>query len=173
MKLRNTTAGDQGSTRFQTRWGLIRQKPEAGSALIEFLALAFLMLIPVMFLVITLGRIQAGSFAADTAVRSGTRAFITSPDDATAALRAQVAVELAFADQGFDNLNLQDAVQITCTATPCLTPGELVTLELRTRIPIPGIPGFIGSDDGVGVNLHASHTMLVDRYSEIGKWGRP
>ena len=43
---------------------------DAGNAIIEFLAVTVLLLIPILYLVLVLGRLQAATFAADGAART-------------------------------------------------------------------------------------------------------
>ena len=75
---------------------------EEGSALIEFVFLAVLMLVPIVYLIVALGRIQAGALAVEQGVREAGRAFVTAPGRAVAPARARAAMTLAYRDQGFD-----------------------------------------------------------------------
>ena len=75
---------------------------DRGSALVEFCFLAVLLLVPMVYLVVVLGRVQAAALAAETAAREAGRAFVTAQDDGSAGLRATAAAAIAFSDQGFD-----------------------------------------------------------------------
>ena len=55
-----------------------RTSGEQGSALVEFVFLAVLMMVPLIYLVMVLARLQAGSYAASAAVREAGRAYVTS-----------------------------------------------------------------------------------------------
>ena len=57
-----------------------RSTAEDGSALVEFVFLAVLMLVPIVYLIVALGRIQAGALAVEQGAREAGRAFVTAPD---------------------------------------------------------------------------------------------
>ena len=52
---------------------------ERGSAVVEFVVLGVLMLVPLIYLVMMMARLQAGSFAVSQAAREAGRAYVTSP----------------------------------------------------------------------------------------------
>ena len=57
-----------------------RGRAEGGSAVVEFVFLAVLLVVPLLYLVMTVSRVQAGSYAASTAAREAGRAFVTARD---------------------------------------------------------------------------------------------
>ena len=59
---------------------------------------------PLIYLVMALGRIQAGSYAVTTAAREAGRAFVTAQSGQDAAARAGRRGSIAFGDQGFDGM---------------------------------------------------------------------
>ena len=69
---------------------------EAGSAIVEFVFLAVLMMVPLFFLVMMLARLQSGAYAVSAASREAGRAFVTAQLAAEAPARAQSAAGLAF-----------------------------------------------------------------------------
>ena len=60
--------------------GTVRERlaDEGGTAVIEFVWLAILMLVPLIYLVLCLARLQAGSYAVTQAARESARAFVTA-----------------------------------------------------------------------------------------------
>ena len=48
----------------------LRRRDEGGSAVVEFVFLAVLLMVPLFYLVMTLSRVQAGAYAASTAARA-------------------------------------------------------------------------------------------------------
>ena len=60
-----------------------RLTDEGGTAVIEFVWLAVLLLIPLIYLILCLARVQAGSYAVTQGAREAARAFVTAEDDAT------------------------------------------------------------------------------------------
>jgi Flp pilus assembly protein TadG len=77
-----------------------RQRSERATAIVEFVWLALLLLVPLLYIVLAVFDTQRASYAASAAARSASRAFVTSPDQATAYARAEAAARLAFGDQG-------------------------------------------------------------------------
>ena len=74
---------------------------QAGSAIVEFVFLAVLMMVPLFYLVMVLARLQSGAYAVSAASREAGRAYVTAQVSARAPSRAHSAAGLAFADQGF------------------------------------------------------------------------
>lgn len=129
----------------------------------EFCVLATLMLVPIVYLVLALGRIQAGSFAAQGAAREAGRAFVTAADDPTGRARADVAAAIAFADQGFRDPQLV-AIDISCPQTPCLAPDQRVTVRSRVLVVLPGVPRFLDQVIPTRIEVAAEHVSTVDRF---------
>jgi Flp pilus assembly protein TadG len=89
---------------------------EGGTAIIEFIWLAILLLVPLVYIVVAVLDTQRTAFAATTAARSAARAFVTSPDEASARARAQSAARLAFRDQGIEGAPM--SLVIRCSPRP-------------------------------------------------------
>lgn len=137
--------------------------PDDGNALVEFLGLAFVLLVPVAYLVLTLGRLQAAVLATDAAARESARVYVTSTTAAAAPDRALVATGLALGDQGFDDDPAQ-ALRLTCTSDPCLSPDGEVTAEVRVDVPLPFVPAFVRDRVPLQIPVTASRTASVDEY---------
>ncbi|GAB3434811.1 hypothetical protein GCM10027517_03290 [Phycicoccus ginsengisoli] len=134
---------------------------EGGSALVEFVFLAVLMMIPLIYLVMVLARLQAGSYAASAAVREAGRAYVTAQRQEQAGPRAQAAARIAFEDQGFGG----DAVlRLACDGDPCLRPEGRITMEATVTVPLPLVPAFARDVVPLEVPVTASHVAVVDRF---------
>jgi len=140
---------------------LARARSEEGSAIVEFVFLGVLMLVPLVYLVMTLGRIQAGSYAVTTAAREAGRAFVTAQGDQDAGARARAAAEVAFADQGFGGMG---GLDIGCSTSPCLTPEARIETTTSVTVPLPLIPAFARDVVPLEIPLTASHLSTVDRF---------
>ena len=136
---------------------------EAGSAIVEFCLLAVLMLVPIVYLALALGRIQAGAFAAQGAAREAGRAFVTAADEASARGRADAAAAIAFADQGFTEPS-QVGIDVACAAFPCLAPDQRVVVRSRVLVVLPGVPRLVDRFFPAGVEVTARHVSTVDRF---------
>ena len=140
----------------------LRPAGEGGSAIVEFVFLAVLLMVPLFYLVMTLSRIQAGAYAASTAAREAGRAFVTASAPAAAEERAAAAARIAFEDQGFgvDETRLA----MTCDDIPCLRPDGRVELSTTVTVPLPLIPSFARGVVPLEVPVSASHVAVVDRF---------
>lgn len=134
-----------------------------GNALVEFVVLSAALLIPSLYLVLTLGSVQAAVFAADTIARDAARIHAVAPDQADAVQRTQQHTSMILEDF---HLAGTDVVQISCSETPCSTPGGMVTAEVRILVPVPGLGQILGETGPVTVG--AAHAVQVDQYRAAG-----
>jgi hypothetical protein len=140
----------------------LKSAGERGSALVEFVFLAVLLMVPLFYLVMTLSRIQAGAYAASTAAREAGRAFVTASEPATAEQRAVAAARIAFEDQDFGADEAQLAMR--CDGAPCLRPDGRVEMSTTVTVPLPLIPSFARGVVPLEVPVTASHVAVVDRF---------
>ncbi|MCB2413562.1 pilus assembly protein [Demequina sp. TTPB684] len=143
--------------------------------MLEFIALSLLLLIPLVYLVVTVSRIQAGAFAAESAAGEAARTFVVtgvhelesgaSRASATHAgqTRAQAAVGLVASDFGFTDD--EAALTVACAGT-CLEPGTDVTAEVTMHVTLPGIPGFLSGAIPLEVEVVGSARSPVDSLTE-------
>jgi hypothetical protein len=134
---------------------------EGGSAVVEFVFLAVLMMIPLIYLVMMLGRLQAGAYAAATAAREAGRAYVTAESEESAGRRAEVASRIAFQDHGFGD---NGRVVLSCDGAPCLRPEGRIAVTTEVTVPLPLVPSFARSVIPLEVPLSASHVAVVDRF---------
>lgn len=134
---------------------------ERGSAVVEFVVLAVLLLIPLVYLVMTLARVQAGSYAVSQAAREAGRAFVTAEADTAAGGRARAAARVAFLDHSFED---SGRLTIACDGSPCLRADGQVLTEATVRVPLPLVPSFVRDVIPMSVPVSASHLSTVDRF---------
>ena len=135
---------------------------ERGSAVVEFVFLQALLLIPLIYLVMTLARVQAGAFAVAAATREAGRAFVTADSAEAAQRRAVAAARLAFEDQGF--APDQADIAVVCDGTPCLRPDARVQIDGRVSVPLPFVPAFAREVVPLQITVRASHVAVADRF---------
>ena len=123
--------------------------------MIEFLALAVMLLIPAIWFLVGVAQIQAATYAAIGAADQATKMYTSS--EAAAEVRAQrseAAVSAALADFGISPE--QSTITRHCSED-CEQPGSLVRYEVDIRVPLPFIPEFGGWDHSL-VSVSASST---------------
>lgn len=140
---------------------------EEGSSSLEFITAGVLLLVPIVYLVIGVGVIQGATLATEGAARQAARVFVDAGTLPTAQSRAQTAVAFALKDYGIDMSNSQ--LTISCrTPNNCLTPGAPVTVNVTTRISLPGVPALLGLDQILNVPISSQTTILVSRFPKVG-----
>lgn len=144
----------------------VRLHGERGSAAVEFVFLAALLIVPLFYIVGTLGRVQSGSYAATMAAREAGRAYVTADTAGEAGVRARAAARLAFEDQGFGDR--ETTLRLGCDSARCLRPGGTVRVDTVVRVPLPLMPAFAEGDLPPAVVLRATHVVSVDRYRSVG-----
>ena len=137
---------------------------ERGSAVVEFLAAALLLLLPVLYLVAVLGRLQAATFAAEGAAREAGRSFTTSSTVSGALPRATASVRIALDDQGFTDVDAASALAVTCSTARCLEPGGDVLVRASFSVPLPAVPSFVQGVVPLAVPITAEHVAPVDAF---------
>lgn len=143
---------------------MIQVRPERGSMLVEVVFLMVLLMVPLLYLVGTLGRLQAGAYAASAAAREAGRAYVTTPQEGSAPGRGSAAAALVFDSFGFDQG--QGAVSIGCATDPCLAPGGQVRVDSTVVVSVPLIPDFMAGVVPTSVTMTSSHTESVDKFRE-------
>lgn len=134
---------------------------DEGRAIVEFIFLGVLLLVPLTYLVLTAAQIQAGAFSASLAGREAARAFVSASDDGTAHALAQSAARIAFEDFGFPG---DGALTISCDGTPCLRPDGTVTATATVSVRLPLLPELLDDVVPTSVTLSSTHVHTVDRF---------
>ncbi|WP_342024120.1 hypothetical protein AAE021_02655 [Arthrobacter citreus] len=132
---------------------------DTGSAMVEFIFLGLLLLVPVIYLIVTAGQVQGAAFAAAGAAESAAKVYVAAGDPAAGEQQAKLAAELAFTDFGFEPGDV--LLDISCSAE-CLAPGSTATALVSFDVPLP-----LGSGLGMDfapVTVDAASTQIVERY---------
>ncbi len=130
--------------------------------MVEFVTLGVLMLLPLVYLVVVLGRVQAASYAADGAARSAARAMVAASDETQGRSRAQAALRLALLDQGLAAGS--GALRLTCATADCLDPGGQVRADVSVSVPLPGAPAFLVRAVPSVVTVSSTQVLAVDAF---------
>jgi hypothetical protein len=140
-------------------------RSERGTAIVEFVWLALLLLVPLLYIVLAVFDTQRASYAASAAARSASRAFVTSPDQATAFARAEAAARLAFGDQGIEAADF--TLTVSCRPDPrhCLVPGSVVSAEVHSAADLPLMPSALG-DNTPRIAVAAVHRSPYGTFRE-------
>lgn len=132
-----------------------------GSAVVEFLGVTLVLLVPVVYLVLVLAQLQGAAFAVEGAAREAARAYVSSSADVAEA-RALAAAGLALDDQGVDPDD--STLTLTCDGR-CDGADARLTAMVEADVRLVGVPAFV---DGLAVPVSASATMPVERFVDRG-----
>jgi len=129
---------------------------------VEFIFVGVLLLVPLVYLVLTMGRLQSAAFAVSTASREAGRAFTTAQDDADAYRRARAAAAISFDDYGID---ADASVALSCDGSPCLRPEGRVTAVATVTVRLPLVPDLLAGVAPAAIPVSATHVATVDRFA--------
>jgi Flp pilus assembly protein TadG len=145
-----------------------RRRGEDGSALVELAWLGILLLVPLLWIVMSVFEVQRGAFGVSGAARAAGRAYALAPTDAEGYHRAQAAARQALDDQGVHGVPL--TVRISCTPYPhdCHAGTSVITVVVASRVDLPLLPRFLGGG-APSFALDATHTMPIGQFQEIAR----
>ena len=128
-----------------------------GRAMIEVIFLAVLMLIPTIYILASVLRIQAATFAVTQGARDAARVMDSAPTVADGVARAEEIAQLALTDQhvSAEGLDVRfvsagsDCVSGSEIA-PSLQPGDVYDICVVAVVTFPGVPSVVtGSQNTV------------------------
>lgn len=134
---------------------------ERGSASLELIGVSLVLLVPLFYLVMTLARLQAASYAASGAARDAARVFVTTDDVGAARARAQTAARIVLDDYGVAE---GGGVETVCLDDPCLAPDARVRAVASVRVALPLVPEAVSAVVPTSVTVHGDHVVSVDRF---------
>jgi Flp pilus assembly protein TadG len=139
---------------------------EDGSALVELSWLGILLLVPMLWIVVSVFEVQRGAFAVSGAARAAGRAYALAPSDAEGRTRAEAAARQALADQGVAGAPLD--VRITCTPYPddCHAGTSIITVVISSRVDLPLMPEVLGGD-APSFALDSTHSVPIGQFREV------
>jgi len=140
--------------------------PETGSASLEFITAGLILLVPLVYLVLALSVVQAGTLAVEGAARQAARVYVQAPNEAEAATRAERAVRFGLADYGIPARAAH--LRIRCEPAPaaCLTRQGRVVVTVGVVVALPLVPDLLSLGRPAGIPVQASATQTVSRF-----WG--
>ena len=136
---------------------------ERGTALVEFVWLGIILLVPLVWIVLSVFEVQRGAFAVTSAARSAARAYALAETDSAGASRARAAIRQAFDDQGGDDRDFR--FEVRCGGSDCHTAGAVITVQVWTRVDLPLLPAILGNAPGFA--LDSTHTVPVGQFRDL------
>ncbi|MBE1514013.1 hypothetical protein [Nesterenkonia halotolerans] len=133
---------------------------ETGSSLVEFVMLAVLVLIPVIYFILGVAGVQAAAYASIGASDQAAKMYVGGSEDLAPGVRAarsQAAATAALQDFGIAPTQAQ--ISMSCPKGSCDNDGDLVTFTVVVRVPVPLIPDM-GSWQSTLVTVSSTSTQV-------------
>ncbi len=148
-----------------------RRRDERGSGLVEVVWMGVLLLLPLLWVVVSVFEVQRGSFGVSGAARAAARAYALAPNDVAGEQRAAAVARQALADQGLTDVPVR--VRVTCTPYPrnCHSGTSVITVRIESSVELPLLPDVLGGGTP-SFRLSADHTVPIGRYREIDRGSR-
>ena len=143
-----------------------RRLDDEGTALVELVWLGILLLLPMVWIVVSVFHVQQGAFAVSGAARAAGRAYALAPTDAEGRARARAAARQVLADHGIADAPL--SVRVRCSPYPfdCHSGTSVVTVQVDSAVALPLLPAVLGGG-APRFALHATHTVPIGQFQEI------
>ncbi len=134
-----------------------------GSAPLEFITVGVILLVPLVYLVITLGAIQETLLGAEAAARHTARVIGQAEDRASAAANGDAVLASVIDEYRMDAQSVE--VSITCTpaGTECPSAGATVIVTVSAHVSLPFVPEIFGLDRATRIPLQAAAAQKVSR----------
>ena len=146
--------------RRSRRW---TELDDRGSAALEFIVVGLLLLVPVVYLVVSLGLIQGQSLGAEAGARHIARAISTAADAHDAASRADRVLSSVVDEYGLNS----DTVSVSLSCSPaggaCPEAGAVLIVTVRTTVTLPLVPPVLGLDRFASIPIEATAGQKVSR----------
>lgn len=148
-------------TGLRRDWLPQRPTGDDGNAIVEFVYLAVLLMVPLVYVLLTVFRVQSAAYSVSGAAREAGRVFATAASAEQGEERAFVAAAIVMSDT---QLKLRPReFTITCSSDPCLQPGSTVEVTVEHDAELPLLPALFGSA-APSIKVSSSHLEVVDRY---------
>ena len=139
---------------------------DRGSAALEFILVGLLMLVPLVYLIVSLGLIQGQSLGAEAGARHVARAVATATDAASAQQRADAIMSAVVAEYGLDPGAVKVALSCRPAGASCPEPGATLVVTVASRVTLPLVPPVLGLDRVASIPIEATAAQKVSRF-----WG--
>lgn len=142
----------------------MKGRDESGSALVEFAWLGLILMVPLVWIVLSVFEVQRGAFAISGAARAAGRAYALADSDAAGMVQARAAVRDALDDQGAQGQPF--VLRVSCGGlTDCHTRGAVIEVRVATKVKLPLLPDIFGSGSP-SFALDSTHTVPIGQFHE-------
>lgn len=138
-----------------------------GNAVLEFIVLCAFLMVPLVYILLAVLRVQGSAYGIAEATREAGRAFVAADSSADAYQQACVAATIAMRNQVADPFDCALQLKISCLSddgcAPALTPGDTIRVEIDLSVGLPMLPTSVFGNP-TGVSLRSLHDEVVDQF---------
>jgi len=139
---------------------------ETGSAALEFILVGMLLLVPLVYLIVSLGLIQGQSLGAEAGARHIARAISTAEGADAARVSADRILRSVIDEYALDEDSLGVSLQCRPAGRECPEAGSTLVVTVRTNVTLPLIPPVLGLDRLANIPVEGSAVQKVSRFWE-------
>lgn len=139
---------------------------DRGSAPLEFIVVGLLLLVPLVYLIASLGVIQSNALGVESGARHLARAIAMAPDAATADARAAAILQTTAAEYGIAAGSIDVGFACVPAGGACPRAGATMIVSVAARVTLPLVPPVLGLDHIASVPVSATAVHKVSRF-----WG--
>jgi len=142
-----------------SRWG----SDDTGSAALEFITVGVILLVPLAYLVLTLGAVQETLLGAEAAARHTARVIGQAGNADEAAISSAAVIADVIEEYGMDAEDV--AIDVSCSpvTVECPTSGSTVIVTVRTHVSLPFVPAVLGLERATWIPLESAAAQKISR----------
>lgn len=148
------------------RWNRWTRDDE-GSAALEFIVGGTILLVPLAYLILTIGTVQHSLLGVEAAARHTARVIGQADSAATAAAQSDAVLASIIDEYGLDAADVDVSIACTPAGIECPSAGATVTVSVRASISLPFVPSALGLDQVAAIPLEAAAAQKISR-----TWGQ-
>jgi Flp pilus assembly protein TadG len=140
---------------------------ERGNAIVEFIFVAVVVLIPLVYLIVAVATVQCARLSVTNAARDVGRAIATTQPGSDIDARARAALRIALGNQGFRSADVQlrlVAVHADCASAAIaadFSPGSEFQVCVVRHLRLPAVPSLVS---GRGITTIGVFVVHLDEY---------
>lgn len=139
---------------------------DAGSAALEFILVGLLLLVPLVYLIVSLGLIQGQSLGAEAGARHIARALSSAEDPDAARRSADLILRSVVDEYALDSGAVDVSFECRPAGGACPDAGATLIVTIRTRVALPLVPPVLGLERLASIPVEASAAQRISRFWE-------
>ncbi|WJL95855.1 TadE family protein [Microbacterium sp. ET2] len=141
---------------------------DRGLAALEFIVVGLLLLVPLVYVIVTLAMIQGQALGVEAGARHVARAVAGASDASDADRRAERVLASVAGEYGIDPDRLDLSLECAPAGSACPRAGATLLVGVRSTVALPLVPPVFGLDRIAVIPVEAMAAQRVSRFWEGG-----